>query len=62
MGGIAGLAGRRRNGVAPSTKQALAASLKKLLRRKFLDDITVKEIVADCTVNRQTFYYHFQDI
>ena len=48
--------------MTPSTKQALAASLKKLLRRKFLDDITVKEIVADCTVNRQTFYYHFQDI
>ena len=36
--------------MTPSTKQALAASLKKLLRRKFLDDITVKEIVADCSV------------
>ena len=45
-----------------STKQALAASLKKLLKKKFLDDITVKEIVEDCVVNRQTFYYHFQDI
>jgi len=40
----------------------LAASLKKLLKKKFLDDITVKEIVEDCAVNRQTFYYHFQDI
>lgn len=30
--------------------------------KKFLDDITVKEIVEDCEVNRQTFYYHFQDI
>lgn len=30
--------------------------------KKFLDDITVKEIVEDCQVNRQTFYYHFQDI
>lgn len=48
--------------MAPSTKQALAASLKKLLQKKFLDDITVKEIVEDCAVNRQTFYYHFQDI
>lgn len=48
--------------MTPSTKQALAASLKQLLKRKFLDDITVKEIVADCAVNRQTFYYHFQDI
>lgn len=45
-----------------STKQALAASLGKLLVRKPLDDITVKEIVESCQVNRQTFYYHFQDI
>lgn len=48
--------------MAPSTKQALANSLKKLLQKKFLDDITVKELVEDCEVNRQTFYYHFQDI
>lgn len=48
--------------MAPSTKLALANSLKKLLQKKFLDDITVKELVEDCDVNRQTFYYHFQDI
>ena len=48
--------------MAPSTKLALAMSLKNLLTKKFLDDITVKEIVEDCQVNRQTFYYHFQDI
>ena len=45
-----------------STKMALSNSLKKILQKKFLDDITVKEIVEDCAVNRQTFYYHFQDI
>ena len=55
MGGIAGLAGRRRNGVAPSTKQALAASLKKLLKWNALDDSTVKEIVAACSVSRPTY-------
>ena len=48
--------------MAQSTKQALAASLKQLLEKKSLDDITVKELVEDCAVNRQTFYYHFQDI
>lgn len=48
--------------MAPSTKLALSNSLKHLLQKKFLDDITVKEIVEDCSVNRQTFYYHFQDI
>lgn len=48
--------------MAPSTKLALSNSLKHLLQKKFLDDITVKEIVEDCEVNRQTFYYHFRDI
>ena len=44
------------------TKNALAASLKKLLAEKPLDKITVTDIAEDCGVNRQTFYYHFQDI
>ncbi|MDP4121334.1 MAG: TetR/AcrR family transcriptional regulator C-terminal domain-containing protein, partial [Bacillota bacterium] len=44
------------------TKKALAESLKKLLKEKPLDKITVVDIVEDCEVNRQTFYYHFQDI
>lgn len=44
------------------TKKALAASLKKLLAQKPLDKITVIDIVEDCEVNRQTFYYHFKDI
>ena len=44
------------------TKQALANSLKSLLQKKTLNKITIKDIVDDCGVNRQTFYYHFQDI
>jgi probable dihydroxyacetone kinase regulator len=44
------------------TKIALANSLKKFLNHNTLDKITVKDIVEDCGVNRQTFYYHFQDI
>ena len=48
--------------MAQTTKKALAASLKKLLTQKPLDKITVIDIVEDCEVNRQTFYYHFQDI
>lgn len=44
------------------TKQALANALKKLMNEKTLDKITVKELVESCGVNRQTFYYHFQDI
>ncbi len=44
------------------TKRALAASLKKFLHQTTIDKITVTDIAADCGVNRQTFYYHFQDI
>ena len=44
------------------TKYALEQSLKKLLRERPLDKITIKDLVEDCGVNRQTFYYHFQDI
>src|SRR5574344_917124 len=44
------------------TKRALSQSLKKLLGVKPLDKITVTDIVEDCGVNRQTFYYHFQDL
>lgn len=44
-----------------TTKRALAASLKNMLVRKTLDKITVKDIVDDCNLNRQTFYYHFHD-
>ena len=48
--------------MAQMTKSALAQSLKQLMADKTLDKITVKEIVARCGVNRQTFYYHFRDI
>lgn len=44
------------------TKRAISASLKNLLEEKKLNKITVQEIADDCGINRQTFYYHFQDI
>ncbi len=44
------------------TKRALADSLKRLLETRTLEKITIKEIVEDCGVNRQTFYYHFRDV
>ena len=53
---------QRRNHMSQTTKRAFAASLKKLLSHKTLDNITVKDIAQDCEVQRQTFYYHFQDI
>ncbi|MDO5377211.1 MAG: TetR/AcrR family transcriptional regulator C-terminal domain-containing protein [Clostridia bacterium] len=45
-----------------NTKTTLAASLKKLMRQKPLSKITVNDIVSDCGLNRNTFYYHFEDI
>lgn len=43
------------------TKKALAQSLKELGAAKILDKITVADITDNCGVNRQTFYYHFND-
>lgn len=43
------------------TKKALAQSLKELGASKILDKITVADITEHCGVNRQTFYYHFDD-
>ena len=44
------------------TKNAIMSSLVKLLNEKPLDKITVKDIVLDCGINRNTFYYHYHDI
>ena len=45
-----------------NTKKAFASSLKKFMMKKPFSKITISEIVADCKVNRKTFYYHFEDI
>ena len=44
------------------TKDAIKKSFMKLLNRKQVSKITVKEIVEDCGINRNSFYYHFDDI
>lgn len=45
-----------------TTKKAIAFTLKELLLEKPLSKITVNDITERCDINRQTFYYHFQDI
>ena len=45
-----------------STKKAIIASFMQLAAKKPLEKITVRDIVDDCGINRNTFYYHFQDI
>ena len=48
--------------MASFTKKAIMASFSKLLEEKPLSQITIREIVEDCGVNRNTFYYHFRDL
>lgn len=45
-----------------TTKRQLAESLKKSMAQKPLERITIRELVEDRGLNRQTFYYHFEDI
>lgn len=44
------------------TKKAIKESFLKLLDERPLNQITVKDIVEDCGINRNSFYYHFADI
>ena len=44
------------------TRNAIKASFLKLLSQRPLNQITVKDIVEDCGVNRNSFYYHFEDL
>ena len=45
-----------------TTKHLLTESLKRLMVQKPLNKISIREITEGCGVNRQTFYYHFEDI
>ena len=44
------------------TKKAIMDSFLRLMEKKPLEKITVRDIVDDCGINRNTFYYYFQDI
>lgn len=48
--------------MANFTKKAIRDSFVKLLNEKPISQITVREIVEDCGVNRNTFYYYYQDL
>nr|WP_207745186.1 dihydroxyacetone kinase transcriptional activator DhaS [Clostridium tertium] len=56
------LGGNEKVSSSLQTKKSLAKSLKKLMRSTPLHKISVKDVVKDCNLNRQTFYYHFHDI
>ena len=44
------------------TKKAIKETFIELLDERPLNKITVKDIVEDCGINRNSFYYHFEDL
>ena len=44
------------------TKYRLASALKNLMQTTPLDLISVKTLTEKCSLNRQTFYYHFRNL
>lgn len=46
----------------PTSKEQIQTSFRRLLFAKSLDKITVRDIVEDCGLTRNTFYYHYEDI
>ena len=43
------------------TKILMAQALKRLIKDRPFAKITVQDIVAECNINRNTFYYHFEN-
>ena len=54
--------GKRGKKMSQLTKKAITEAFITLLNQRPLDKITVKDIVDRCQINRNTFYYHYQDI
>ena len=48
--------------MASFTRKAIMEAFVVLLNEKPLNKITIKDIVEACGINRNTFYYHFQDV
>ncbi|MGN0314965.1 MAG: TetR/AcrR family transcriptional regulator C-terminal domain-containing protein [Fusicatenibacter sp.] len=43
------------------TKNLLAAAMKKLMKKKSFEKISISDICEECGMNRKSFYYHFKD-
>lgn len=48
--------------MANFTRRAIREAFIQLLEQRPLNDITVKDIVETCGINRNSFYYHYQDL
>ena len=43
------------------TKLLMSEALKRLIKDRSFSKITVQDIVSECNINRNTFYYHFEN-
>ena len=43
-------------------KEIIAEAARKLILEKKVKKLTVKDIVEECQITRQAFYYHFEGI
>ena len=48
--------------MAKKTQKFIMSTFMQLLESESLDKITVRDIVEECEINRNTFYYHYSDI
>ena len=48
--------------MANFTRKAIMDACIKLLEKKPLNRITVRDIVEECGISRNSFYYHFEDV
>ena len=48
--------------MAADMKETIARAAKTLVTEKGVKRLTVKDIVEECHITRQAFYYHFEDI
>ena len=48
--------------MAVDMKEMIAQAAGRLILEKKVKKLTVKDIVEECSITRQTFYYHFEDI
>ena len=48
--------------MANFTRRAIKETFLALLEERPFSDITVKDIVEKCGINRNSFYYHYQDL
>ena len=48
--------------VPADMKNIISTTFVSMVKQRGIDKITVKALIDECNISRQTFYYHFRDI